>query len=211
MIRILVVDDHPIFRKGLSLSLQEAEDFIVCGEGASGSEALTLAEELRPDVLLLDLSMPEGGLTVLPRLCERNPDMKVAILTASEDGEDLMAAMVAGAAGYIVKGIGTRALIDAVRAIAQGEGYVAPGLAARVLGEKRREANAMAERGLDQLTAREDEILRLVAEGHSNKEVARRTGLQEKTVKHHMTRVLQKLNARNRTEAAMILRGRDQT
>lgn len=205
--RIVVIDDHPIFRRGLTLSLEEAGDLAVCGEGASGADALALARDLRPDVLLLDLSMPDGGLTVLPALCRDHPQMKVAILTASEDSDDLMAALSAGAAGYIVKGIGTRSLIDAVRSIAKGEGYVAPNLAARVLGEKRREAP----QGLEQLTAREDEILHLVAEGHSNKEIARRAGLQEKTVKHHMTRILHKLNARNRTEAALMLRGQDRT
>lgn len=206
--RIIVVDDHPIFRKGLTMSLEESGDLTVCGEGASGGDALALARDLQPDVVLLDLSMPDGGLAVLPALCRENPTLKVAVLTASEDSDDLMAALDAGAAGYIVKGIGTRGLIEAVRAIAGGEGYVAPALAARVLGEKRRDVPAKA---LDQLTAREDEILRLVAEGHSNKEIARRAGLQEKTVKHHMTRILQKLNARNRTEAALILRGQDQT
>lgn len=205
--RILVIDDHPIFRRGLTLSLEEAEDFHVCGEGASAADALALARDLRPDVMLLDLSMPGGGLSVLPVLCRESPALKIAILTASEDSEDLMAALAAGAAGYIVKGIGTRSLIDAVRAIAQGEGYVAPALAARILGEKRREGP----QGLDQLTAREDQILHLVAEGHSNKEIALRAGLQEKTVKHHMTRILQKLNARNRTEAALILRGQVRT
>ncbi|QEW20469.1 Response regulator protein VraR [Marinibacterium anthonyi] len=205
--RVVVIDDHPIFRRGLILSLEEAGDLAICGEGASGSDAVALARDVRPDVMLLDLSMPDGGLDVLPSLCREHPQMKVAVLTASESSEDLRAALSAGAAGYIVKGIGARGLIDAVRAIATGEGYVAPALAARVLSEKRRELP----QGLDQLTDREHEILRLVAEGHSNKEIAGRTGLQEKTVKHHMTRVLRKLNARNRTEAALILRENDQT
>lgn len=207
--RILVVDDHPIFRRGLTLSLEEAEDLTVCGEGASGSDALQLAQSLQPDVLLLDLSMPDGGLAVLPALRAQNPDLRIAILTASEGTEDLMAALAAGAAGYIVKGIGSRGLIEAIRLIGRGEGYVAPALAARILAEKRRAP--LPEVGLGQLTAREEEILRLVAEGQSNKEVARQIGLQEKTVKHHMTQILNKLNARNRTEAAMILRAADRT
>lgn len=205
--QVVVIDDHPIFRRGLILSLEEAGDLVISGEGASGSDAVALARDLRPDVMLLDLSMPDGGLEVLPSLCREHPQMKVAVLTASESSEDLRAALSAGAAGYIVKGIGARGLIDAVRAIATGEVYVAPALAARVLSEKRRELP----QGLDQLTDREHEILRLVAEGHSNKEIAGRTGLQEKTIKHHMTRVLRKLNARNRTEAALILRENDQT
>lgn len=213
MTRVLVVDDHPIFRRGLALSLQEAEDLTVCGEGATGAEAIALARDLAPDLLLLDLSMPDGGLNVLPELRRQNPDLIIAVLTASEDSDDVMAALDAGALGYIVKGIGSRALIDAVRGLAQGEGYVTPALAARLLTERRQAAVALvhddegSERLIGQLTLREEQILELVAAGHSNKEVARLTELQEKTVKHHMTRILYKLNARNRTEAAMILRG----
>lgn len=209
MTRVLIVDDHPIFRRGLALSLAEAEagDLEICGEGATAEEAVALARDLAPDVVLLDLSLPGGGLSALPAL-RGLPGVAVAVLTASEDGDDLRNALAAGAAGYIVKGVGSRALIDAVRTIARGEGYVAPTLAARVIAEMRREAGFQAAASpLGQLTPREAEVLRLVAEGHSNKEIARQADMQEKTVKHHMTRILQKLNVRNRTEAAMILRG----
>lgn len=209
MTRILVVDDHPIFRKGLALALAEAPDLTVCGEGESGEDALRLVQDLQPDLLLLDLSMPVGGLEVLPRLCRADPGLKIAVLTASEDSDDVLAALDAGALGYIVKGIGSRALIEAVRGLAQGEGYVTPALAARLLTE-RRPASAPDDaraRLLAQLTPREKQVLALVAAGHSNKEIALREEMQEKTVKHHMTRILQKLHARNRTEAAMILRG----
>lgn len=225
MTRILVVDDHPIFRKGLALALSEAADLTVCGEGDSGEDALRLVQDLQPDLLLLDLSMPMGGLDILPRLCRAHPGLKVAVLTASEDSDDVLAALDAGALGYIVKGIGSRALIEAVRALARGEGYVTPALAARLLSERRTtvapastldDARASAPgsgrddaraRLLAQLTPRERQVLALVAAGHSNKEIALREEMQEKTVKHHMTRILQKLHARNRTEAAMILRG----
>lgn len=179
--------------------------------------------------MLLDLSMPGGGLAALAEL--RTLDgLRVAVLTASEERDDVMRALAAGAAGYLVKGIGSRALIEAIRQIAAGEGYVAPGLAARILTESR--ASAAATGGaapggagndrpqaaepatdaarpgqmLEQLTPRETEVLRLVAQGCSNKEIARIGAMQEKTVKHHMTRILHKLNARNRTEAAMLLR-----
>lgn len=214
MIRVLIVDDHPIFRRGLALSLEEAGDFAVCGEGATAEEALTLARDLRPDVLLLDLSLPGGGLGALPGL-RAIPGLRVAILTASEEPADVMRALAAGALGYIVKGVGGRALVEAIRTVANGEGYVAPTLAARMLTEMRREdglAQAARDDGgrsrlLEQLTPREAEVLSLVAEGRSNKEIARLGDMQEKTVKHHMTRILQKLNARNRTEAAMVLRG----
>lgn len=202
MIRILIIDDHPIFRRGLAWSLEEVEGMTVCGEGASAADALTLTQALRPDVLLLDLSMPGGGLNVLRDLHRLHPDTRIAVLTASENGEDVLAAMNAGASGYILKGIGSRDLGEAVRAVAAGEGYVSPGLAARMIADMTVATTARPA----QLTQREEEVLRLVSEGHSNKEIARRTGLQEKTVKHHMTRILSKLGARNRTEAAMILR-----
>lgn len=214
MMRVLIIDDHPIFRHGLALSLAETGDIAVCGEGASADEALALAQSLHPDILLLDLSMPGGGLAILPLLVQQNPGLRVAVLTASEDSEDVMRALQAGAAGYLLKGVGARTLAEALRAIMRGEGYVEPTLAARILSEMGSETelaedpqNAGRERLLALLTPREREVLRLVAAGCSNKEVARRAEMQEKTVKHHMTRILQKLNARNRTEAAMILRG----
>ncbi|OWJ79441.1 response regulator [Haematobacter genomosp. 1] len=217
MTRILIVDDHPIFRRGLALSLAEAGDLVVCGEGATAEEAVSLARSLRPDVVLLDLSLPGGGLSALPAL-RLLTGVAVAVLTASEDSDDLTNALSAGAAGYIVKGVGGRTLIDAVRTIARGEGYVTPTVAARVISEMGRDARmslpacndqqaGLRARLLDQLTPRESAVLRLVAEGRSNKEIARLTEVHEKTVKNHMTRILYKLNARNRTEAAMLLRG----
>ncbi|MFC3061558.1 response regulator [Paenirhodobacter populi] len=215
MIRILIADDHPIFRRGLALTLAEAGDLEVCGEAASAEEAMDLAARLTPDVVLLDLSMPGGGLTALDGIRRAQPELPVAVLTASEDNEDVMRALRAGARGYILKGLGSRALVEAVRDIAHGESYVAPKLAARILSEIRMDAEAPShdpadsERGrlLAQLTPREEQVLELVAAGLSNKEIARRHDMQEKTVKHHMTHILQKLHARNRTEAAMILRG----
>lgn len=211
MIRVLVVDDHPIFRRGLALSLAEAADIEVCGEGADAGEAVALARALRPDVVLLDLSMPGGGLSALAELRGLCPDMRIGVLTASEDCEDVTASLAGGAQGYLVKGIGAGALVDAVRALARGEGYVAPTLAARLLTEHRHDPPEAEPRRhlLDQLSLREAQVLDLVAAGHSNKEIARATELQEKTVKHHMTRILYKLNARNRTEAALIRRGKD--
>lgn len=209
MTRILVIDDDPIFRKGLTLTLGEAAELTVCGEGESDADALARAQELQPDLLLLDLSMPMGGLSVLSELRRRHPGMKIAILTASEASDDVLAALDAGALGYIVKGINSHSLIEAVRALARGEGYVTPALAARLLTGRRdcgASHDARAEL-LARLTPREKQVLVLVAAGHSNKEIALREAMQEKTVKHHMTRILQKLHARNRTEAAMILRG----
>lgn len=217
MIRVLIVDDHSIFRRGLAMALAEAGDLQVCGEGGTADEAVDLAQELQPDVVLLDLSMPGGGLNALRRIHDRQPDLAVAVLTASEDGEDVLEALSHGARGYVLKGVGSRSLIEAVRDLARGEGYVAPTLAARILTEMRIEASAAPAAGatpdaaapaslLAQLTPREEEVLELVAAGYSNKEIARQKDMQEKTVKHHMSRILQKLHVRNRTEAAMVLR-----
>lgn len=216
MTRILIVDDHPMFRKGLALSLGEAEDMAVCGEGANAADAVALYQELAPDLVLLDLSMPGGGHAALAEILSYDVQAKVAVLTASEDSDDVLRALRAGAAGYILKGVGGRTLLDAVRALAGGEGYVAPTLAARILSERSpgqypagpspASPNRTVEL-LSLLTPKEMQVLRMVASGYSNKEVAHRTGTQEKTVKHHMTHILQKLNARNRTEAALLLRG----
>ncbi|RJL06594.1 response regulator [Paracoccus siganidrum] len=213
MIRVLIVDDHSIFRRGLAMALAEAGDLQVCGEGGTADEAVDLAQELQPDVVLLDLSMPGGGLNALRRIHDRQPDLAVAVLTASEDGEDVLEALRHGARGYVLKGVGSRSLIEAVRDLARGEGYVAPTLAARILTEMRIEAAAAPTPDaaapaslLAQLTPREEEVLELVAAGYSNKEIARQKDMQEKTVKHHMSRILQKLHVRNRTEAAMVLR-----
>lgn len=212
--RILVVDDHPMFREGVSRSLSEQSDLIVCGEGASAADAVRLDRELKPDVILLDLSMPGGGHNALVALLEQSPDATVVVLTASEADDDVLRALRAGARGYVLKGVGASTLIEIVRGAMAGESYVSPSLAARILAELRTTAAPPAtgpseETGddpLSSLTRREEEILRLVADGNSNKEVARQIDLQEKTIKHHMTRILQKLKVRNRTEAAMLLR-----
>lgn len=211
MSRILIIDDHPIFRRGLAMALEEAGDLTVCGEGASCADALDLTRSLRPDVVLLDLSMPGGGQVALEGILAHDPAMRVVILTASAEREDVLRALQAGAKGYVLKGVGGRTLTDALREVARGEGYVEPVLAARLLTEARVEATAPEPQTasvLAQLTPREGQVLVMVAAGHSNKEIARQGNMQEKTVKHHMTRILQKLNVRNRTEAALKLRGR---
>jgi two-component system, NarL family, nitrate/nitrite response regulator NarL len=213
MTRVLIVDDHPIFRQGLALSVTESGDFQVCGEGASAEDAVALTQSLDPDIVLLDLSMPGGGLTALEAILHRSPDMRIIVLTASQDGDDLMRALRLGAKAYVVKGVGSGGLLDALRGVARGEGYVSPSLGARVLSESRFDANEpqTVERPhrtalLDQLTVREAEVLELVALGMVNKEIARHCAMQEKTVKHHMSRILLKLQVRNRTEAALVLR-----
>lgn len=206
-IRILIADDHPLYRNGVALTLAEAGDLEVVATCASAPEAVEAASAHAPDVVLLDISMPGNGLTAARDIVAARPETAVAMLTASEQDEDLFTALQAGARGYILKGVGANELVAAVRGLAAGESHIAPGLAARVLHVmRRRQTTPAARRPIDELTHREEEILRLVAQGQSNKEVGLALNLQEKTVKHYMTAILQKLQARNRVEAALIAR-----
>ncbi|WP_283192863.1 response regulator transcription factor [Rhizobium sp. AN80A] len=214
MLRVAIVDDHPIFRNGLARSLSDEPGFEVVGEGASAADAVALFNEHRPDALLLDLSMPGGGHQALRSIVETDPAATVIVLTASEEDSDLFDALKEGAKGYILKGVNASTLVSAIHNVVAGESYVSPSLAARILTEMKGETalpQPAAPRNphddaLALLTPREEQILGLVADGNSNKEVARQLNLQEKTIKHNMTRILQKLKARNRTEAAIFLR-----
>lgn len=207
-IRVVVADDHPIYRDGLARSLADAEGIEVVGLAADGEAAARLAEELRPDVLLLDISMPKGGgIGALSRIMAAEAPPRVAMLTASEADDDLMASLKLGALGYILKGIGAEELVDLVRELHAGRSYVSPGLAGRLLvAMRRREPVAREPNPMDELSRREEDILKLVAQGKSNREVGEALELQEKTVKHYMTSILQKLQVRNRVEAAMLAR-----
>ena len=206
-IRIAIVDDHPLFREGVTRSLSEIGGFEIVGEGATAQDAERIASTVQPDILLLDISLPGGGLAAVASILADHPTQKIVMLTVSEANTDVTRALNAGVHGYILKGVGSRALADILRNVAAGESYLTPTLSARLLSDLQspQPANGLADR-LRQLTERQTEILRLVAEGLSNKEVALRLELQEKTVKHHMTGVLSKLNVRNRTEAALMMR-----
>lgn len=204
--RIIVVDDHPLFREGVARSLGEAGSFEVVGQGGSAGEAVRLVQEHRPDLVLLDISMPGGGTAAAKAIIDHSPDIKVVMLTVSEADDDIMAALKAGASGYVLKGVGSAELASILTGILAGESYLSPALAARLWVELRDRPTEAGSSLLDRLTPREDEILQLVAKGQSNKQVAIELDLQEKTVKHHMTSILAKLRVRNRTEAAIMLR-----
>ncbi len=207
-IRIGIVDDHPLFREGVSRSLSETGDFEICGEGASAGDAYRLAKDAGADILLLDISMPGGGLFAVENIRQAFPTQKLVVLTVSEASDDVSAALNAGADGYVLKGVGSKMLAEILKTIASGENYVSPTLAAKLLVSLKEQNSGGAADPMSNLTLREKQILQLVAEGLSNKEVALRLDLQEKTVKHHMTHILAKLKVRNRTEAAMVLRAR---
>lgn len=205
--RVLVADDHPLFREGVARTLAESGHFTVVGTASSGAEAVEQARLLVPDMVLLDLSMPQGGLWALERIARLDPAPVAVMLTVSEDSDAVFAALEGGARGYLLKGIGGAELVTILERLMAGESHVAPTLAARLLTRMNR-PHAAEPDPLASLTAREEEILRLVSSGLSNKEVARLLDVQERTVKHHMTQILQKLHLRNRTEAALMAQRR---
>lgn len=205
-LRVLVADDHPLFREGVVHSLSSEEDIEVVAEASNGDEATRLAIELMPDLAVLDLGMPKGGGIVATRqIATSCPATTILVLTVSEDPDDLLQALKAGARGYVLKGVPAHGLVHAVRAVTSGEVYVTPTLANSILHEMTLEKTTDP---FDQLTPREREILELVAEGHTNREIGEQLYLAEKTVKHYMTNVLQKLHVRSRVEAALLAQRR---
>ena len=204
-IRILVVDDHPLFREGVVRALGEDRWLMVVGEAGTAASAIDKARETLPDVVLLDLKLPdEHGLGVVEALQREVPYSKVIVLTAVEDEDALLGALKQGARGYLLKGVSGQELRQVVLAIASGETYVSPGMAGRLLRELTAGEGPTPSADTGDLTEREEAILQLVAQGKTNKEIAAELFLSEKTVKHYMTNVLQKLHVRNRVEAAII-------
>ena len=206
-LRVLLADDHPLYRDGVARTLRDAGGIEIVGEAQDGESAAAMCVALRPDLVLLDISMPKGGgIGALGLIMQMDAPPKVAMLTASEDEGDLLAALKLGALGYVLKGVGATELVELVRDLAAGRSYVSPGLAGRLLLAMRGKGAAAEPNPLADLSRREEDILKLVAQGRSNKEVGRELNIQEKTVKHYMTSILQKLQVRNRVEAAMLAR-----
>jgi DNA-binding NarL/FixJ family response regulator len=205
-IHIVIADDHTLFREGLAGIVSAADDFEVVGQAGTMQEAVQLARDLLPDIILLDIDMPGGGLEAARVIAEECPVTRIVILTSSEEDDHLIRALKIGARAYILKGVAARELLRILRAVSAGESYVPPMLAASLLLEMR-EANSQQKQStspLDELTAREREILEGLAAGLSNKEIGEKLFLSEKTVKHYMTNILQKLQVRNRVEAALL-------
>jgi two-component system, NarL family, nitrate/nitrite response regulator NarL len=201
-IRVLIADDHPLFRQGVASSLAASSDFDVVAEAANGAEAVALALQLRPDLALLDVSMPVmDGIEAAARLSAHLPSLRIMMLTVSETPESLLAALKAGAHGYVLKGVSASDLRAIAASLASGEAYVSPSLAAEMLTEfsRPREPDQFST-----LTSRESDVLALLSQGLSNRAIADALHLAEKTVKHHMTVILQKLQVRSRTEAALM-------
>jgi two-component system, NarL family, nitrate/nitrite response regulator NarL len=204
-LRVAIVDDHPMFRDGVAVTLAADPAIELVGQGSSAENAIQIAQDILPDVLLLDISLPGGGIQATREIARLFPYIKVIMLTASENEEHVSGALEAGARGYILKGIGAAELLRTVHAVHQGESYVSPQLAARLLTTMRtRPVTPAVEDPLPSLTRREEQILDAVANGKTNKEVAKILDISEKTVKHYMTNIMHKLQVRNRVEAALM-------
>ena len=199
MIRILITDDHAIVRAGLAQLLGTTDDLTLVGEAADGDMAVRLADELRPDVILMDLSMPGlDGVQATARIVADNPDVHIVVLTSFSDQSRILDALEAGAEGYLLKHSEPEVILRAIREVVQGGSPLDP-KAARVLLTHRRTST---EPGVH-LTGREQEVLRMVGDGHPNKTIARRLGITERTVKAHLTSVYQRLGVTDRTQAAL--------
>jgi two-component system, NarL family, response regulator LiaR len=197
-IRVLIVDDHAVVRQGLRMFLTLDSELEVIGEAVDGKQAVQLAGELNPDVILMDLLMPVmGGIEAIGLIRQAHPDIEIIALTSVLEDSSVIGAVRAGAIGYLLKDTQSDELIRAIKAASQGQVQLSPKAAARLMREVR------APQSPESLTERETEVLRLLAQGHSNKEIAQQLTIGEKTVKTHVSNILSKLNVASRTQAAL--------
>ena len=210
MTRIVIADDQALFREGLRTLLSTRPDMDVVGEAADGDEAVALVEQLRPDVVLMDLRMPRAdGIQATARLRDRCPEIPVLVLTTFDDDANLFGALRAGAAGYLLKDVSSETLVSAIHAATRGEAFLQSTVTGRVVAAFARLMEAggpKAEALVLPLSPREREIVSLLGSGASNKEIADRLNLAEGTVKNHVTSILTKLDVRDRTQAALRAR-----
>ena len=210
-VRVLLVDDQALFREALAVLLSVADGVEVVGEAANGAEALARSAELRPDVVLMDIRMPVlDGIAATRRLRVEQPDVQVLALTPFDDDAEVFAALRAGAVGYLLKDVSSARLVEAVHAAARGESVLQPSVAAKVVARiaslPDEPAAPAAQPLVTPLSERELAVVRLLAQGRSNREIAGELFLAEGTVKNHVTNVLTKLDARDRTQAALRAR-----
>jgi two-component system, NarL family, nitrate/nitrite response regulator NarL len=206
-IRVAVIDDHPLFREGVAYTLRSAADIEVVGEGATAQDAIRIGKSHVPDIMLLDVSMPGGGIEAAREIRRCCTTMKTVMLTVSESEHDVAAALRSGVNGYVLKGSSGSELLHIVRAVQNCEFYITPALAGRLLTQTKQSViDARSPSGVGTLTHRENEVLQLLSRGLMNKEIAQCLKITEKSVKYYMTELMQKLNVRNRVEAVLIAR-----
>jgi len=207
-IRILIADDHPLFRDGMHGLLDSVPDTEVVGEAATGDEAIALAASLQPDVILMDIKMPGiNGIQATREIVHTSPHIGILVVTMLEDGDSVFAAMRAGACGYLLKGANQAEILRAIRAVANGEAIFGPSIARRLLGFFAATRRTVPPRIFPELTEREGEILALIAQGRSNEEIAEQLSLSLKTVRNHVSNIFSKLQVADRAPA--VIRARE--
>lgn len=206
-LKLLIVDDHAIFREGLRALLDMEEDFVVIGEASRGDEAIAMVAEDPPDIILLDLHLPDGsGAQFCSKLLSVSPNSKVLILSAYNDDQEISAALISGARGYVLKTVGGERLADNIRSVQRGEVLLAPAVADKVVQQLSRlqEENGRQEEVLEVLTPREREVFALASHGLKNAEIADKLFLSEKTIKTHLRNIYNKLNLASKAELRLF-------
>lgn len=207
-IRILISDDHTLFREGLAALLRSVADIEVSGEAATGEQAISQARSLQPDVVLMDIQMPGvNGIEATRRIVAASPHIGVIVVTMFEDDDSVFAAMRAGARGYILKGAGQEEMLRAIRAVAKGEALFGPGIAQRLMHFFNAPVPAAPPELFPELTERECEVLELIAQGYNNAEIAQQLVISQKTVRNHVSNIFSKLQVVDRAQA--IIRARE--
>ncbi len=206
-LRVLIVDDHALFRRGLQMVLRQEEDIDVVGEAGDGHEAVDKAQELMPDVVLMDVRMPgQSGIKATEQIKDLLPHAKILMLTISDEEADLYDAIKAGASGYLLKEISIDEVADAVRSVSSGQSRISPSMASKLLTEfaaMSKRADERQQLPAPRLTEREMEVLKLVAQGMNNRDIAKELFISENTVKNHIRNILEKLHLHSRMEAVV--------
>jgi DNA-binding NarL/FixJ family response regulator len=205
--RILIVEDHPMFRDGLFKMLETVEGFEVVGEAASGEEAVELAEQLKPNIILMDINLPKlSGIEATKRIVQTIPDIGILILTMYDDDSSVFSAMRAGARGYLLKEANRNEIVRAIQAVSEGEAIFSPAIARRMMFYFEAKMKVTNIDVFPQLTEREREVLDHIAKGKNNAEIANSLGLNQKTVRNHVSNILSKLQASDRAHAIIMAR-----
>ena len=209
-IRTAIVDDHPLFREGVAKLLARTPGIEIVADGSTAADAVNISQQIAPDVLVLDLRLPDDGVKAASTIAREHPSVRIIILTASDCDSDVAAMLQLGVHGYLLKDCTGQEIVRAVQRIHAGEFYVTPSLAARLLTEMSTPA-PKPDDSSEELSSREEVVLAQVSKGLTNKEIARALNLREKTVKHYMTNIMQKLGVRNRLEAVLMGQKRQRT